>query len=190
MTTSRRKLRTRLREFLAGGVRFPGYTPAWLARQAGAAALLALAPTLGVELWLAPSGRYLQFGQLWLLFSAGLLVLWTIRPLGQPTARLPAFDPARAELPDQPYPLADRWERRLSITSGDPQWYTRVVRDRLVALVAERFRQQYGSAPAATGADQVRMVLGDELHQFLTAPLAHTPSRDELDRLITRMEEI
>jgi hypothetical protein len=183
--------RRRLGRLVAGGLRFTGYTPRWVAGQVALAGLFGLLASVILEIQLLPAGRYLHFGQLWLAVTAAVLVRWLARPLREP-APPPAGPPADltlAELRDRPYPLADRWERRLSVTSGDPQWYTTVVRDRLATLVAERLRQRHG-VQLATDPDRAREVLGAELHGFLTAPLGHTPGPGELGRLITRMEEI
>jgi hypothetical protein len=101
----------------------------------------------------------------------------------------PADDSDRADPRDSPYRQPDRWERRLSVTSGDPEWYSRVVRDRLTVLVAERLWQRHGVRLAADP-DRARTVLGAELHRFLTEPVHRTPDPAELGGLITRMEEI
>jgi hypothetical protein len=184
-----RKFRKRLGALLAGGLRFPGYTPRWLAGQAGLAAALGLAASVLIELILLPSLWLLQFWQLWLLIGGGLLVQWTARPL---TARPPPTplveDPSLSDLRARPYPQVDRWEFRLSVTAGDPVWYARVVRDRVAGLVAERVRQRHGVLP--TDPEQARAVLGDPLHRFLTDPVTRTPGPAELNRLITWMEEI
>jgi hypothetical protein len=184
-----RRFRKRVGALLAGGLRFPGYTPQWLAGQAALAAAVGLAASVLIELILLPSLWLLQFWQLWLLIGGGLLVRWTARPLiARPPPPPLAEDPSLYGLRDRPYPLADRWEFRLSVTAGDPEWYARVVRDRLTGLVAERVRQRHGVLP--TGPEQARAVLGDPLHGFLTDPVTRTPSPAELNRLITRMEEI
>lgn len=157
------------------------------ARRLALVAGLSLGFSLGIELVLFPSGTYLSLAQLWLLTAGGLLVLQEWRAAGQP----PTAEPAQVETaPAQPggsrFQFAARWERRLSVPSGDPEWFGRVARDRLAALVGERLRQRHGirSLP------QARPLLGDELYTFLTAPLTRTPSPAELDRLITRMEEL
>lgn len=169
-------------DLLTRGLAFPGYTTAWVAGQAAVAAALAAAASGLVNLFLAPGGLYLDFWQLWLLLTAALLVVWLVRPAREPVAP-PEVDPLpAAETPDRPYPIADRWARRLSVTSNDPEWFDRVVRDRLAVLVAERLRQRHGTR----GADPA--LLGDELSEFLTTPLTRTPTPAELDRLISRME--
>ncbi|HEY8472044.1 MAG TPA: hypothetical protein VIL37_05345 [Natronosporangium sp.] len=171
-------------ELVARGLAFRGYTPRWIAGQVVVAAGLALVASGAVNLLIAPSRRYLGYWQLWLLLTAALLVVWFARPVREPPAS-PEVDPlADVELTDRPYAVADRWARRLSVTSGDPEWFDRVVRDRLAALVAERLWQRHG----------VRRLdpelLGDELAAFLTTPLTRTPTPAELARLITRMEQL
>jgi hypothetical protein len=161
--------------------------PATVARRLALVAGLSLALSMGIELVLFPSGTYLSLAQLWLLTAGGLLMLQAWRAVGRP----PPAGPAQIDTaPDQPgvprFQFAARWERRLSVPSGNPEWYGRVARDRLAALVGERLRQRHGirSLPRA------RPILGEELYAFLTAPLTRTPSPAELDRLITRMEEL
>ena len=183
--------RRRLARLLTGGLRFTGYTPAWVAGQLALAGLFGLLAGALVEAFLLPARLTLTFGQLWLLCTAGFLVQWAAQPLREPLALPPgpAADPDPADRADRPYPQLERWERRLSVTDGDPEWYTRVVRDRLVGLVAERLWQRRGVRLAAEP-ERARSVLGDELHRFLTGPLPATPQPAELGRLISRMEEI
>lgn len=185
-----RRMRRQAGALLAGGLRFRGYTPGWLAGQAAVAAGFGFVVSVLVNVLLLPSRLFLEFWQLWLLTTGGLLVLWTARPLRAPPPPPPVTeDPAMADLRDRPYPLVDRWERRLSVTDGDPEWHDRVVRERLAGLVGERLRQRHG-VRLATDPDRARAVLGDPLYRFLTGPVTRTPGPAELDRLITRMEEI
>jgi hypothetical protein len=171
---------------VSDGLRFPGYTPAWLAGQLGLAGAFAALASGAINLFLAPGRLYLSYWQLWLLLTAALLVLWFGRPVREP----PPGAEVTPEAPDEghrPYPIADRWARRLSVTSEDPEWFSRVARDRLAALVAERLRQRHGlrlADPAAAA------LLGDELYAFLTEPLSRTPTPAELGRHITRMEQL
>lgn len=184
------RIRTRISRLLAGGLAFTGYTPGWLAGQAGVAGGLALLIGAAVAAVLAPGRLYLEFWQLWLLIAAGLLVQWTARTLREPEPPPgPPDDPTRAELTRRPFTQVDRWERRLSVTSGDPEWYTRVVRDRMTELVAERLRQRHGFRLAGDRR-RARTVLGDQLYGFLTGPVTTTPDPAGLDRLLTRIEEI
>jgi hypothetical protein len=180
------RLRRRLANVLSRGLAFQGYSWPWLARQLALAGALSLVATILIELMLFPSGRYLSYGQLWLILTAALLVQW----FGRTVAAAPAAwevvpeTASTAELPPRSFPMAHRWERRLSVTSGDPEWFGRVARDRLAGLVAERLRQRDGHATLD------RATLGDELYEFLTAPVTRTPSPAELSRLITRMEQL
>jgi hypothetical protein len=180
------RLRRRLANVLTHGLAFQGYSWSWLAGQLALASGLSLVATTLVELMLFPSGRYLSYGQLWLILTAGLLVQWFGRTVAEaPAAGEVAPETAStAELPARSYPIAHRWERRLSVTSGDPEWFGRVARDRLTGLVAARLRQRHGHATLD------RATLGDELHEFLTAPVTRTPSPAELGRLISRMEQL
>ncbi|MPZ26887.1 MAG: hypothetical protein GEV12_10825 [Micromonosporaceae bacterium] len=184
------RMRTRIARLLAGGLTFTGYTPAWLAGQAGVAGGLALVISTVIAAVLLPAQLYLEFWQMWLLITAGLLMLWTAWTLREPQPPLDlSADPSQSEPTHRPYAQVDRWERRLSVTSGDPEWYTRVVRDRMTELVAERLRQRHGFR-LATDPQRARAVLGEELFGFLTEPVTTTPDPARLDRLLTRIEEI
>jgi hypothetical protein len=178
--------RGRLTDLLAGGLPFRGYTWSWLAGQLAVAGGLSLMVTTGIELLLLPSGRYLAYVPLWLIITAAFLVQWFGRTVqsGPPPWEAVPEQPGGAEQPVRSYPIAQRWESRLSVTSGDPEWFTRVTRDRLAGLVAERLRQRHGTGSLD------RALLGDELYEFLTAPVTRTPSPAELRQLITRMEQI
>lgn len=187
---------------LTDGLRFPGgYSPAWVAGQVAVAGALSLVASGALNLFLAPGGRYLSFWQLWLLITAALLVLWLARPVREP----PPAPEVAPDLPGaagtadgsplswpgphaSPYAVADRWARRLSVTSDDPEWFSRVARDRLAALVGERLRQRHGVRLA--DGQRARVLLGDELYAFLTEPVTRTPDPAELGRLITRMEQL
>jgi hypothetical protein len=172
---------------LSDGLRFRGYTPAWVAGQVGVAGAVSLVASGAVNLLLVPGRLYLSYWQLWLMFTATLLVLWFGRPVREPPPGAEVTAAAVDELGDRPYPIAERWARRLSVTSADPEWFGRVARDRLAALVAERLRQRHGIRLADVRAVDL---LGDELHTFLTAPLSRTPTPAELGRFITRMEQL
>jgi hypothetical protein len=188
MTRQVRRLRARVPWTRKGAVRFgPGQGAGPAARRLTLIAALSLGFSLGIELVLFPAGVYLSLAQLWLLTAGGLLVLQSWRTVGRPPPAGPAHtETAPAERGVSRFQFAARWERRLSVPSGNPEWFGRVARDRLAALVRERIRQRHGiqSLP------QARTILGEELYAFLTAPLTRTPSPAELDRLITRMEEL
>jgi hypothetical protein len=174
---------------LAGGLARRDGLGVWLAAQAALAGGFGLVASAFVLVVLSTSRLYLPYWQLWLVITGLLLLKWTLMPAREvPPVATP--DPVEAAgLVDRPYPQVDRWERRLSVTSGDPEWYTRVVRDRLAGLVAERLRQRHGVV-MTTEPGRARVILGEELHEFLTAPLTRTPDRAGLSRLITRIEEI
>jgi hypothetical protein len=178
-----------LAALLAGGLARRDDTASWLAGQVALAAGLGLVASAFVTVVLSTGQLHVPYWQLWLVITGLFLLQWTLMPPGEAT---PAANPdpvEGSELQDRPYPQVDRWERRLSVTSGDPEWYTRVVRDRLAALVAERLRQRHGVA-MTTDPGQARVILGEELYEFLTAPLTRTPDRAGLSRLITRIEEV
>jgi hypothetical protein len=165
----------------------------WAWRVALWAAGLAVILSSAVYLVLAMHGHRVPYAQLWLAFCAGLLILAPVRALAQvPTPVVPPTPPApaeREELRAGPFARADWWQRRLATTDHDVAWFDRVVRARLVHLVAERLRQRHGLSLTADPA-RAAAVTGHELFEFLTAPLPRTPTPYELDLLISRMEEI
>jgi hypothetical protein len=126
-------------------------------------------------------------GQLWAL-SLGLMLAWRLLgSVAAPATEAPPPAPVADAAPARPFAQAERWQRRLSTTDRDPEWYARVVRDRIAGLVDERLRQRHQlrlDSPAA------RPALGEELYAFLTAPLLRTPNPAELGRLLIRIEEI
>lgn len=137
----------------------------------------------------ATFGHRLSPVQLWLAAMAVFLVPWTLTTLREPPESPEPFDPNRAFSPDDPFAQVARWRRRLVTTIGDVDWFTRVVRDRMVDLVAERLRQRRGIT-LAREPDLARAVLGEELYTFLARPLPRTPTVTELERMLTRVEEI
>lgn len=187
----RRRVRARVAAFLTGGLEFRGYRPSWVARQVALAGAFSLVVSSLAQFALYVGGRtHLPFGQVWLVITAVLLLQWSLRTVRvPPPSPAPPEDSAATDLRDRPYPLAERWERRLLVTNDDPEWYSWVVRDRMTALVAERLRQRHG-VRLATDPDRSRAILGDELYRFLTAPLDRTPNPAGLSRLVARMEEI
>jgi hypothetical protein len=129
------------------------------------------------------------YPQLWATTTAALLIPWTLLNLGGASPAGPEPEPAPAERRPRPFALADRWALRLSVTSGDVEWFSRVVRARLVTLTAQRLRLHHG-VRLTDEPERARAVLPEDLYEFLTAPLTRTPTPPELDRLITRIEEI
>lgn len=127
------------------------------------------------------------FLQLWAL-SLGLMLSWRLLgSVAAPVPPPPPVAPASEAAPARPFAQAERWQRRLSTTDRDPEWYGRVVRDRIAGLVDDRLWQRrhlHLASPAA------RPAVGEELYAFLTTPLTRTPTPAELGRLLTRIEEI
>lgn len=187
----RRSRRRRVRAFARAGIPLRGHPALWVLGQVAAAAGLGLAASVLVLLSLALGGLGTGFWPLWSVLTGGLLAHWALGTLRDPfPGPVPELaDDGMADFQQRPFTHADRWERRLSTTDQDPEWYTRVVRDRLTVLVGERLRQRQGIG-LSRDPDRARAVLGDELHRFLTEPLTRTPDPAELGRLITRMEEI
>jgi hypothetical protein len=185
--------RGRLRRSLALLVRGPemrGDPRSWAARAAVLAAAVSAGASGLVYLALTLALYRIPFPQLWALAFALLLVPWMLHVLrGPPDHPDPYLDPNTAELGTPPFTQVERWRRRLEATCDDTEWFTRVVRARLVTLVGQRLRLRHGVRLADEPA-RAREILGDPLYGFLTEPLPRTPTPPELDRLITRMEEI
>lgn len=182
--------RRRLRSVLTRGLTRRGPWPRWLAGQLAVAGGFALLVAGFGYITLATFGWHTPFWPLWLVVTGTVLLQWLLRPAAEPPLE-PAemVDPDRVEPEDRPYPQADRWERRLSMTFGDPVWYGDVVRGRLATLVAERLRQRHGVLLASQPVP-ARAILGDELFLFLTEDRDDTPDPAELDRMVTQMEAI
>lgn len=160
-----------------------------------ASVLLAAAAVSGVlYLVLAIYEYRIPFPQLWAASSATFLIGWLFRRMSRPwpepgdRADTP-HDPMPAGATTRAFSAADWWVQRLHATSGDVEWFDRVVRTRLVMLVTERLRQHHG-VPLTGDPGRAGSIVGTELYEFLTAPLPRTPTPHELEWLLSRMEEI
>lgn len=166
-----------------------GFARGSVPRMIVSAAVLAAVAGGVIYAALALNEYRVPFVQLWATLTAALLTWRSLRRVAPPPAGPDGLpDPGAAGRPPE-RPMPSWWAQRLGATSGDVEWFDRVVRARLVALVTERLRQHHG-IPFTGDPDRVRAVLGDGLYDFLTGPLPRTPTRSELERLITRMEEI
>lgn len=174
---------------LAGGLARGEDTAAWVVAQAALAGGLGLVASAAVYTVLATGRLHIPYWQLWLVATGLVLLQWTLGPVGEAAPPATPGPAGGAEPVDRPYAQVDRWERRLSVTSEDPEWFTRVVRDRVAGLVAERLRQRHGVA-MTTDPGRARVILGEELYEFLTGPVTRTPDPAGMARLITRIEEI
>lgn len=180
--------RGRWRRWLRKGAPYRGFSASWVARQVALAGAVGAAPAALVYLSLHASGLHAPFWQLWALVTVPVLTVWLLPALAAaPAAPAPAPDTGLP--PVVPFPQVARWERRLSVVNDDPQWYARVVRDRIRTVVADRLRLRHGIR-LATEPERARATLGDPLYGFLTEPLTHVPDPAELARLLTRMEEL
>ncbi|HLU45335.1 MAG TPA: hypothetical protein VKZ67_10000 [Natronosporangium sp.] len=178
----------RWRRWLRWGVPYQGFSASWVAKQAALAGVLGALLALLVYLQLRATGQHVPFGQLWALATALVLLAWLMVALER--APGPPPPPADTTIPPAlPFPQVARWERRLLAANDDPEWYERVVRDRIRTVVADRLRLRHGIR-LATEPERARAVLGDPLYEFLTQPLTHAPDPVELARLLTRMEEL
>lgn len=151
-----------------------------------------------------------------LLLGGSLAVLVALRlvqavhgPPSAPPLPLAAADPRPA---DRPFVDAALWEDRLAWADGDAGQFDRTVRPVLARLADERLRQRHGvrlhgalrrgtprggaprgGAPRAGTSEQVppaRRLLGDDVWTLLTTPTATPLSPYELDRLLTRLEQV
>lgn len=182
-------LRRRL-AMLARGPAMGDDARAWAGRATAVAAGVSAGVSAVIYVVLTIYQFRVPFLQLWVLGTAILLVPWTLRTLhGPPPTPDPGFDPNEADLEMRPFSQVERWRRRLETTSDDVEWFTRVVRARLVVLVGQRLRQRHGVKMAEDPA-RARAILGGPLYEFLNEPLPRTPTPHELEQLITRMEEI
>lgn len=182
-------LRRRLRWLWTGPALNPDRPGRWVGRAVvSAAGLTALAAIIGYLL-LEVNGVRVPLLQLWLVFTAALLLQWLLHTVAVPPLTPPPMPDSEADLRARPFATADRWQQRLSVTSGDVEWFERVVRYRLRRLTAERLRQRHG-VRMDTDPASARAILGPALHDFLTAPLPRTPTPAEMGRIITRIEEI
>ena len=189
-TPRRRRRLGRSLALLVRGPQMRGDPRSWALRAAVLAAVVSAGASGLVYLALTLALYRIPFPQLWALAFALLLVPWMLHVLrGPPDHPDPYRDPVAAELGTPPFTQVERWRRRLEATSGDTEWFTRVVRARLVTLVGQRLRLRHGVRLADEPA-RAREILGEPLYEFLTEPLPRTPTPPELDRLITRMEEI
>jgi hypothetical protein len=185
----RRRLRRGL-VLLARGPQMRGDPRSWAARAAVLAAALSAGASGVLYLALTLALYRIPFPQLWALAFALLLVAWMLHVLrGPPDHPDRYLDPDAAELGSSPFTQVERWRRRLEATCDDTEWFSRVVRARLVTLVGQRLRLRHGVRLADEPA-RAREILGDPLYEFLTEALPRPPTPHELDRLITRMEEI
>jgi hypothetical protein len=106
---------------------------------------------------------------------------------------LPPPDPPPATPETEPAPtgllVLTSLESRLSWGAADPDRFRERVRPLLVELATDRLRSRHGVDPR-TDPEQARTVLGEPLWQLMTAPPTRSPSRAELDRLVTAIERI
>jgi hypothetical protein len=162
----------------------------WVWRAVGSALLMGAVASAVINVVAAVYGYWVGFLQLWAVIATAMLLVWSLRlvPAPAPAPDL-ASGPEPSELRTQPFSVAGWWQQRLTTTSGDVEWFDRVVRDRLVGLVSERLRQHHGLSLSADP-ERVRAVVGPKLHAFLTAPLPRTPTPGEMESLITLMKEI
>ena len=162
---------------------------AWAWRAAAWAGSVSAVASAVVWTVISAHGYRVPYVQLWLVFTAAVLLPWTLGLIHATPEPAVGVDPSRLDLPDRPFAQADRWERRLLTTSEDPERFRRVVRDRLVPLAAERLRQRHG-VTLDREPDRARELLGQALYDFLTAPRPGVAGPYELDRFINRLEGI
>jgi hypothetical protein len=184
--------RGRIRRRVARALRGPAareHFGAWAWRAAAWAGGASAVVSAVVWSLLSAYGYRVPFAQLWLVFTAAVLLPWSLQMMHPPPEPVGRPDPAHLDLRDRPFGQADRWERRLLTTSEDPERFRPVVRDRLVPLAAERLRQRRGVS-LRREPERARELLGGELHDLLTAPRPRVPGPYQLERFIDRLEAI
>ncbi|MFF0245695.1 hypothetical protein ACWEU6_38075 [Streptosporangium sandarakinum] len=122
------------------------------------------------------------------LAAAAVLAAMIIRRIPVPPSEPPDSPPAPGgpETSDRAFAAARWWEHRLASTRNDPQRFHTLVQPRLAEIAAERLRRRHGPAGPGRAAE----ILGPDLYELLTAPVTAVPTRAELARLLTRIEEI
>lgn len=188
----RRSLRRRIGGALAAVVRAPAATGTfgrWLLQATVKALLIAAAVSAVVWAVAGAQGYQPAYPQLLVVAAAAILLPWLLETAKASPERPAPVQPDLADLRDPGFPQADRWERRFALTAGDVEAFTKVARDRLAAVAAERLRQRHG-VHLDRQPEQAREILGDRLYGFLTGPLSGTPTPDEFDWFLARMKEI
>ncbi|MFG1754759.1 hypothetical protein [Streptosporangium sandarakinum] len=122
------------------------------------------------------------------LAAAAVLAAVIVRRIPVPPPEPPAPPPASdgPETSDRAFATARWWEHRLASARDDPQRFRTRVQPRLAEITAERLRRRHGPA----GPGRAEEILGPDLYELLTAPVTAVPTRAELARLLTRIEEI
>ncbi|MGV9330156.1 hypothetical protein [Streptosporangium sandarakinum] len=122
------------------------------------------------------------------LAAAAVLAAMIVRRIRVPPPEPPEPPPAPGgpETSDRAFATARWWEHRLTSTRDDPQRFHTLVQPRLAEIAAERLRRRHGPS----GPRRVEEILGPDLYELLTAPVTAVPTRAELARLLTRIEEI
>ncbi|MEU9836354.1 hypothetical protein AB0D67_32865 [Streptosporangium sp. NPDC048047] len=122
------------------------------------------------------------------LAAAVASITLIVRRIPAPPPEPPPPPPAAGgvEVSDRAFAEARWWEHRLASTRDDPQRFRTLVQPRLAEIAAERLRRRHGPAGPARAAE----ILGPDLYELITAPVTAVPTRAELARLLTRIEEI
>jgi hypothetical protein len=143
----------------------------------------------GAALWLTAYGLHYR-ADLGLCVVVGIVagLTWRLARLVTPP---PEPDPVvvRPEPPDDGLLLLTTLESRLSWGAADPHRFRERVRPELVALATELLRTRRG-VDLRSQPDQARHLLGEPLWQLMTGPLDRSPSRAELSRAVTVLEQI
>jgi hypothetical protein len=153
------------------------------------ALVLLAAAAGGAALWLTAYGFHYR-ADLGLCAVVGIAagLTWRLARLVTPPPEQPPVV-VRPEPPDDGLLQLTTLESRLSWGAADPHRFRERVRPELVALATDLLRTRRG-VDLRRQPDQARHLLGEPLWQLMTGPLDRSPSRAELSRAVTVLEQI
>lgn len=162
-------------------------------RSAGVALVLSL--LVGAGLWVAGSQvfslriPYALYVAVLFAVLVGRGVAASVRPPPVLTSPVREDTEIRAYgVPDRPFADVRRWEERLDLIRGDPDYFQRAVVPVLATAVDERLRIAHGLTRASDPA-RAREILGPRLWDFLEEG-TRAPSPAELALVVQEMEEV
>jgi hypothetical protein len=83
----------------------------------------------------------------------------------------------------------NRWDDRLSWGERDGGRFATIVLPRLADLIDERLRQRHGFT-AKADPQRARVILGEDVWQFMTQPTARAASPRDVASIIAKVEEL
>ncbi|WP_020574243.1 hypothetical protein [Actinopolymorpha alba] len=134
---------------------------------------------------------YVLYLALVLAVMVGHQILRSVTPAPPLTALLREDTEAVAYgVPDRPFAAVRRWEDRLDLIRGDPEYFGRVVVPAIADVVDERLRIAHGVTRAGNP-ERAAELLGPRMSGFLAGGGAgRVPSATELAALIKEVEEL